>query len=176
MTFINNLKIDRTVIEKQLLLWNTLLRKGKKLRLDICINYLADDNEPTLSRRGEKRGTTSVTKTMLAERDVQIDAEQSSGQYSPWRNVYRKLRCPGSPCDNYDGYCWQDPVGKKPYKLKTHHLRHLVGLVKKKKLEIELMMTFRMRFGNSSMQKSGSGLKGNTRLEGNRQLGHRLPH
>lgn len=128
------LDIDWTVIERHLLQWNNLLRKGKKIKLDICVNYLADDNEP---RGGEKRGSASVTKTMLADRDAQIDAEQSSGLYSPWRDVYNTLRCPGSPCDNYDGHCWQDPVGKKHYKLKTHHLRHLVGLVKKKKLKIE---------------------------------------
>ncbi len=128
------LDINWTVIERQLLQWNDLLRKGKKIKLDICVNYLADYNEP---RAGEKRGATSVTKTMLADRDAQIDAEQSSGQYSPWRPVYNALRCPGPPCDNHDGHCWRDPVGKKHYKLKTHHLRHLVGLVKKKKLNIE---------------------------------------
>ena len=42
--------IDWTLIERQLFQWNNLLRKGKKLKLDICINYFADDNEP----RGEK--------------------------------------------------------------------------------------------------------------------------
>ncbi|GKZ33294.1 hypothetical protein AbraIFM66950_003136 [Aspergillus brasiliensis] len=121
-------------LERQLLQWTNLLRKGKKIKLEICVNYLADHNEP---RAGEKRGATSVTKTMLADRDAQIDTEQTSGQYSPWRPVYNALRCPGPPCDNHDGHCWQDPVGKKHYKLKTHHLRRLVGLVKKKKLNIE---------------------------------------
>ncbi|KAH8430237.1 uncharacterized protein LDX57_007906 [Aspergillus melleus] len=41
------------------------------------------------------------------------------------------MRCPGSPCENKDGYCWQDPSGKKHYKLRTHHLKRLVDLVKK---------------------------------------------
>lgn len=107
--------IDWSVIEKQVLMWSNLLHqgkaKGKKLRLDICINYSAGDNDP--ARRGDKRGATSVTKKMLAEGDAQLDAEQSSGQPSFWRDVYKTMRCPGSPCDNKDGYCWQDPHGKK---------------------------------------------------------------
>ncbi|GCB25807.1 hypothetical protein AAWM_08692 [Aspergillus awamori] len=94
-------------LERQLLQWTNLLRKGKKIKLEICVNYLADHNEP---RAGEKRGATSVTKTMLADRDAQIDTEQASGQYSPWRPVYNALRCPGPPCDNHDGHCWQDPL------------------------------------------------------------------
>lgn len=48
------------------------------------------------------------------------------------------MRCPGPPCENRDGYCWQDPVGKKKnYFLKTHHLKRLVNLVKKDKLDLE---------------------------------------
>lgn len=130
--------IDWTVIEKKLLMWGDLFRnKGKKLRLDICIDYLADGSEPTTSRPGDKQGTTSVTKTMLSKRDAQIDAEHSSGQPSPWRNVYKSMHCPGSPCQNKDGYCWQDPVRKKHYYLKMHHLKCLVELVKKKKLDLE---------------------------------------
>lgn len=130
--------IDWSVTEEQILKWSNLLRlgkaKGKKLRLDICINYLADDNDP--ARKGDKRGATSVTKAMLVERDAQIDAEQSSGQPSLWRDVYKTMRCPGSPCENKDGYCWQDPHGKIHYKLRTHHLKRLVDLVKKG-LELE---------------------------------------
>lgn len=39
--------------------------QGKKLRLDICINYLADDSEPTPVKRGEKRDIRSVPNEML---------------------------------------------------------------------------------------------------------------
>lgn len=76
-----------------------------------------------------------MTKTMLADSDAQIDAEQSSGERSVWREVYKTMRCPG-PLYR-DGYCWQDPVGKKHYFLKTHHLKRLVNLVKKNKLVLE---------------------------------------
>ena len=35
------------------------------------------------------------------------------------------MRCPGPPC-NLGPYCWRDNVGKKHYKLKTHHLKSLI--------------------------------------------------
>ncbi|KAE8383892.1 hypothetical protein BDV26DRAFT_287305 [Aspergillus bertholletiae] len=66
---------------------------------------------------------------MLRERYDQIDAEDSSGQPSVWRDVYWKMRCPGPPCQHEGQYCWQDPVGKKHYKLRTHHLKALVKYV-----------------------------------------------
>lgn len=67
---------------------------------------------------------------MLAEQDAQIEAEQSSRGPSVWRDIYKKMRCAGPPCQNSEGYCWQDPVGKKHYKLRTHHLKTLVKFVK----------------------------------------------
>lgn len=97
--------IDWTVIEKQFLMWDDLFLKGKKLKLGISISYIGDDNDPSPSRKGDKRGTRSVTKTMLAERDAQLNADHSSGKHSVWRYVYRKMRCSGSPCQNSEGYC-----------------------------------------------------------------------
>ncbi|KAH6664497.1 hypothetical protein B0J14DRAFT_621229 [Halenospora varia] len=35
------------------------------------------------------------------------------------------MRCTGPPC-NLGPHCWRDPVGKKHYKLKSHHLRSLI--------------------------------------------------
>ncbi|KAH6868907.1 hypothetical protein B0T10DRAFT_419197, partial [Thelonectria olida] len=35
------------------------------------------------------------------------------------------LRCPGPPC-HLGPHCWIDPVGKRHYKLKTHHLKALI--------------------------------------------------
>ncbi|ODM18800.1 hypothetical protein SI65_05417 [Aspergillus cristatus] len=119
-----------TVIEKQLLMWSNLSRLGKQIKLQISINYIEDSNA-TLSRSGEKRASTSVTRRMLAERDTQIDAENVSGQASAWRDVFRKLRCPGPPCRNKNGYCFQDPIGKKHYKLLTYHVKRLARLVEK---------------------------------------------
>ncbi|OJD26887.1 hypothetical protein ACJ73_01717 [Blastomyces percursus] len=68
---------------------------------------------------------------MLAERDTQIDAEEDScSQPSAWREVYNLMRCLGPPC-RLGPHCWQDPEGKKHYKLKTPHLRSLVKYVEK---------------------------------------------
>jgi len=62
---------------------------------------------------------------MLTEGDAQIDAEEeSTGQLSIWRDVYTTMRCPGLPCQG--PHCWIDPIGKKHYKLKTHHLKSLI--------------------------------------------------
>ncbi|GCB28273.1 hypothetical protein AAWM_11158 [Aspergillus awamori] len=118
--------VDWTAIQKQLTMWQNLFQQGKRLRLCISINYL-DSDQP--SNGADKRGQTSVTRRMLHARDAEIDAEQVSGQPSTWRDVYRVMPCPGSPCRLESQYCWQDPVGKKYYRLRTHHLRKLVRYV-----------------------------------------------
>ncbi|KAJ5471821.1 hypothetical protein N7539_008764 [Penicillium diatomitis] len=46
----------------------------------ISINYIEDSGP--LPSRTDKRGKSSVTTQMLADRDAQINAEQVSGQYS----------------------------------------------------------------------------------------------
>ena len=119
--------VDWTAVEKQLLAWAYLFRRGKKIRLQISINYIEDSGP--LPSRTDKRGKSSVTTRMLADRDAQIDAEQVSGQYSVWRDVYRVVRCPGPPCRHEGQYCWQDPEGKRHHRLKTHHLKALVKYV-----------------------------------------------
>lgn len=119
--------IDWTTVEKQLLAWAHLYHLGKKLLLQISINYIEDSG--ALSTGSDKRGKSSTTKRRLAERDARIDAEQSSGQYPVWRDVYRVMRCPGPPCRHEGQYCWQNPEGKKHYRLKTHHLKALIKYV-----------------------------------------------
>lgn len=121
--------VDWTVVEKQLLAWAYLFRRGKKIRLQISINYIEDSGP--LPSRTDKRGKSSVTTRMLADRDAQIDAEQVFGQHSVWRDVYRVMRCPGPPCRHEGQYCWQDPEGKRHHRLKTHHLKALVKYVEK---------------------------------------------
>ncbi|KAJ5642756.1 hypothetical protein N7490_006756 [Penicillium lividum] len=118
--------MDWTAIEKQLLTWACLYRQGKQLRLKISVNYI-EDSIPV--SRTDKRGRTSVTKRMLADRDAQLDAEDASGRPSVWREVYQMMRCPGPPCRHDGQYCWKDPVEKKHYKLRTHQLRSLVKFV-----------------------------------------------
>lgn len=62
---------------------------------------------------------------------LQVDAEESSGQPSVWRDVYRKMHCPGPPCHHEGQYRWQNPVSKKHYRSRTHHIRRLVKDVEK---------------------------------------------
>ena len=96
----DNLDIDWTTVENQLLRWGELSSRGKKLRLSITFNYIEDDRfSRTTSGRVEKRGKTSVTKRMLNERDAQLDAEENvTGQQSIWRGVYNLMRCPSPSC------------------------------------------------------------------------------
>ena len=118
-------EIEWPVIEKQLSAWGELFRAGKKLRVDLSFNYLETGQQPT-TRKGDKRGLTSATQQMLGERAMQIDAEEeSSGQASIWREVYSLMRCPGPPC-HLGPHCWRDSIGKRHYRLKTHHLKSLI--------------------------------------------------
>ncbi|CAG8096123.1 unnamed protein product [Penicillium olsonii] len=121
-----------TAIEKQLLMWSGLFSRGKELTLKISFNYVDDRHSPPAAgRKGEKRGKASVTKRMLDERAAQIDAEQdASGERPIWRSVYNLMRCASSTC-SLGPYCWVDPMGKKHYQLKTHHLKRLVTHVEK---------------------------------------------
>ena len=45
-----------------------------------------------------------------------------------WREVYALMRCPRPPC-NRGPHCWRYPIGKKHYKLQTHHLKALIQRV-----------------------------------------------
>ena len=119
-------------IEKQLLMWSSLFSRGKELTLKISFNYVDDRHSPPAAgRKGDKRGKSSVTKRMLDERDAQLDAEQdASGEKPIWRSVYNLMRCASSTC-SLGPYCWIDPLGKKHFQLKTHHLRRLVTHVEK---------------------------------------------
>lgn len=122
--------IDWFVIERQLLAWGELFRAGKKLRINLSFNYLEVGQQmPTTLRRAGKRGHPSATQRMLTERALQLDTEeQTTGQPSIWREVYNLMRCPGPPC-HLGPYCWQDPVGKKHYKLYTLQLKGLIRYV-----------------------------------------------
>ncbi|KAN0068078.1 hypothetical protein V8E54_013648, partial [Elaphomyces granulatus] len=95
-----NLNIDWPTVAKQLEEWGERLRSGKKLRVDLCFNYvdshLAAGPGAGPAQRGNKRGA-SATQRMLNDRAMQLDAEQeATGNPSIWRDVYTLMQCPGS--------------------------------------------------------------------------------
>jgi hypothetical protein len=69
--------IEWLAVEQQLLKWGNLFRIGKKLTLGISFNYV--DDEYSTASGNDKRGTRSVIRKMLADRDAQINAESTSG-------------------------------------------------------------------------------------------------
>jgi hypothetical protein len=96
--------------------------------VNLLFNYVSVGGMLTNSSRktGDKRGSISVTKHMLAERDLRLDAEYATfGQPSVWQHVYGVMRCPGPPCP-HGRHCWIDPAGKKHYRLLSHHLKDLI--------------------------------------------------
>ncbi|RYO92895.1 hypothetical protein DL766_009127 [Monosporascus sp. MC13-8B] len=118
--------IDWTVLEMQLQTWSHLLRIGKKLRMDISFNYIEPGGATTSARGGTKRKHPSATQDMLSQQTLDLDAEENATGSPPvWRHVYSLMRCPGPPC-NLGPHCWIDNVGKKHYKLRTHHLESLI--------------------------------------------------
>ncbi|KAF3359142.1 PKHD-type hydroxylase ofd1 [Verticillium dahliae VDG1] len=123
----DGLNIDWRVVERQLKTWSRLLLIGKRLRVTISFNYVETHQTSGIPTRG--RGVRGATASQLAERAVEIEEEEAvSAQPAVWRRVYDLFRCTGSPC-GIGPHCWVDTVGKKHYKLKTHHLRQLIKYV-----------------------------------------------
>lgn len=117
----DEINVDWSVVEKQLLSWGELVRADKDLRVEISFNYV--DVHAAASASAARGG--SATQRMLAERAAQLDAEEASGTPSTWRDVYLLMRCPGPPCA-LGPYCWRDPNGKTHYRLNVHHMRSLI--------------------------------------------------
>jgi hypothetical protein len=64
------LDIDWSIVERQLVQWSDLFRAGKKLRVDLLFNYVETCEllAGPSSTRGGRRGGSSATKRMLTER------------------------------------------------------------------------------------------------------------
>lgn len=68
---------------------------------------------------------------MLDERDVRLDAEENASAERPiWRSIYNMVRCVSSTCP-HGPHRWVDPMGKKHYPLKAHHIKRLITHVEK---------------------------------------------
>jgi hypothetical protein len=58
-----------------------------------------------------------------------LDAgQESSGQLSIWKDVYSLISCPSPPC-HLESHYWRNPIGKRHYKLNTHHFKPLIRYV-----------------------------------------------
>ncbi|PVH94441.1 hypothetical protein DM02DRAFT_191648 [Periconia macrospinosa] len=81
----DDIDIDWTEIEEQLVEWGDRFRAGKKLRVDVSFNYL-ELGQPASTAAGKagKRGYRSATQHMLAERAAQLGDEEIAGQPSIW--------------------------------------------------------------------------------------------
>ena len=124
----NSTNIDWKPVERQLCKWSNLVCMGRTPQLAISFKYIQDDDA---LRTGDKRGSSSATKRMLAERDAEIIAEEESEQPSSWRYVYKLMRCSVSSCSDFGQWCWQDPRGRKHYRLRKPHLVKLTAHVDK---------------------------------------------
>ena len=95
----------------------------------VSFNYAENTSSPNVSgRTTDKRGNSCATQRMLQEQDRQISAEEAASAEPPaWKEVYALMRCPGS-CE-LGPHCWQDPYGKKHYKLYPDQLESLVKYV-----------------------------------------------
>ncbi|CAG2001635.1 unnamed protein product [Fusarium graminearum] len=124
----DGLDIDWKIIESKLQAWSHLLLDGKRLKISLSFNYVETSQSGSVVARG--RGGRSATASQLAERAIDIGEEETaSAEPAVWRKVYDFFRCTGSPC-GFGPHCWVDTVGKKHYKLKTHHLRALIEYVR----------------------------------------------
>ncbi|KAM0346535.1 hypothetical protein ACHAO7_012046 [Fusarium culmorum] len=124
----DGLDIDWKIIESKLQAWSHLLLDGKRLKISLSFNYIETSQSGSVVVRG--RGGRSATTCQLAERAIDIGEEETaSAEPAVWRKVYDFFRCTGSPC-GLGPHCWVDTVGKKHYKLKTHHLRALIEYVR----------------------------------------------
>jgi len=84
----DEINIDWSVVERQLLAWGDLLRTGRKLRVNLSLNYVDTQPVNTAVPRREGKLGSSATRRMLAERTAQLNSEEDiTGQPSIWQRV-----------------------------------------------------------------------------------------
>jgi hypothetical protein len=91
----DDMDVDWSLVEKQLMRWGELLRSGKKLRVDLSFNYVELALLLAATRNCSNKRGLSATQNMLADQASQLNAEQeTSASASVWREVYALMRCP----------------------------------------------------------------------------------
>lgn len=119
--------IDWSVAEDQLLKWENWIRAGKKIKIDVTLNFVGSPQVSggSPSKKGNKR---SATQCQLAVQAMQLNAEGELGRV--WKDVFALFRCEDKFC-NLHNYCWCDPVTKKHYKLSPFDMTDLVEFAQK---------------------------------------------
>jgi len=121
--------------DNQLIEWSPYFRNGKRFHVEITFKYVEDNPQSTnrAVRRAEKRGRTSASSRMRADRVRQIEAEcEATGLHPRWPEVYAFMRCRKQSCESAP-HCWIDSDGKH-YKMIPVHLNRLVEHVKQTKM------------------------------------------
>ena len=93
--------IDWSVVEDQLLKWENGIRAGKKIKIDVSLNFVGSPQESggSPSKKGNKR---SATQCQLAVQAMQLNAEGELGRV--WKDVYALFRYEDKFC-NLHNYC-----------------------------------------------------------------------
>lgn len=89
-------EMDWASTDDQLIDWSPYFQRGKTLRVNLSFNYVEDTPQSAsrAARRGEKRGRTSASNRMRAERVRQLEAErEATGLHPKWADVYAFMRC-----------------------------------------------------------------------------------
>ena len=126
----NDEEIDWPTVEDKFVEWGEFFRIGKRLRVDLSVNY--DDREGAgqqattgSSKSVDKRSTRSTTQRMLTD----LHAEQeASGGALVYTRLYQLFECPSLSC-NSPNYCWVDPMGKVHRKITTRLLGKVIKYV-----------------------------------------------
>ncbi|KAF2433995.1 hypothetical protein EJ08DRAFT_686079 [Tothia fuscella] len=108
VTSVNHRSEPDLVIEKQIIEWGEHFRSGKRLRISISFNYVDSQLPASTTKGGFKRGLSATQRMQSIRQDF-----------------YTLMRCP-RPLYDLGPHCCIEPVGKKYYKLRTHHLRSLI--------------------------------------------------
>ncbi|KAK5189083.1 hypothetical protein LTR96_011243 [Exophiala xenobiotica] len=96
-------KLDWTVPDGQLLEWSQHFRNGKSLRVNLSFNYVEGNPESAsrATRRADRRGQTSASTRMRADRVRHIETErQTTGLDSNWPEAYAFVRCQKQSCES----------------------------------------------------------------------------
>ncbi|KAJ5346234.1 hypothetical protein N7452_004238 [Penicillium brevicompactum] len=113
---------DKKKLEKAL---RRKIARHRQVRLDDIVIVIIVIPLYSLAGKEKKEGN------YLSRKKYSFDTKEStSSEKLIWRSVYSLMRCDSSICQHRP-YCWVDPMGKKHYPLKSHHIKRLITYVER---------------------------------------------